>query len=128
MKYKSATVSNSGVKIGDLVLMNKANGYYGRVIKITRRFYEKNDAAVRYRYKYAKYRKKQVVAGEEAASSLMVTKIINLDLTQSKRKSTSAIADDKVIVISKSFISKMFKKLNDALAFVRMINGQDGIT
>lgn len=124
MQYENVIISKSGIEIGDFVLMNKSNGYYGRVVMITKRIYDKNDWYV----KYGRHGKKKINAGDEAASTLTVVKIINMDLSQPKRKSKTSIDDDKAIRITKEFISKMFKKLNDTLAMVRMTNEQEGIT
>jgi len=117
MKYHDASISKNGIKLGDFVLVNKINGYYGRVIRIMKRTHEKHDWQVN-------NGKHKVCVGEELASSITVTKVINLDLTTTKRQVTSVVSDDKITNITKEFISKMFRKLNDTAAYIKMINEQ----
>ena len=123
MQYEDAIVSKIGIEVGAFVLAVKANSMYGRVVQIQRRFVTAADWCVRY-----PHGKNKVMAGDEISSMLTVQKIFNLDMNEPKRKSRSSIDDDRVIVIDKDFISLLFKKLNDTIAYVKMINEQEEIT
>jgi len=116
---QSDTFAKDGTKLGDFVLLMGSTPMYGRVTHIKRKFVKKN--------RYNNYQKGTKV-GDELDSTLTVERILNLDLTKPKRTSRAIVRWPRYYVaIDKEFVKKTFRKLNNAVAYVRMINEQEGL-
>lgn len=120
LEQKKDTTAKDGTKLGDFVLLMGKTPMYGRVIEIERIFVLKNHYLVN---------QGDMKAGEEFDSSLVVERVLNLDLTKPKRISKATVLyTEDYVAVDKDFVKKAFRDLNDMIGHVKMMNEQEGLT
>lgn len=106
------TSTTDGLEIGDLILAYSKTPMYGRVVKIYRRWAEKNDYYLG---------RSGIKEGDELGAHIVVERILNMDLTDPKRKSQATLYHNEYTKVDREFILKMFHKINDTLAYSKLL-------
>jgi len=117
-KTVNAKSTADGLELGDLVLVYSKTPMYGKVIKIVRRYAVENDYQVKW---------KRAKVGEEMAPAITVERVLNIDLTPPSRKSRTTLWYGEFKKVDRQFILKMFKKVNDTLAYIKMLKERENL-
>ena len=117
MRVEPSNTSRDGFNVGDFILIGRMKPAYGRILEIYNRFGEPDDWQVRCN---------RVTIGEQIESEMLIDVMLNADMTERKRRSRVTITEDRATLINREIVAVMFRKLNDLVAYCRMLSEQNG--